>query len=81
MPSGAGVSTLTKKNTRIYAYVCKSTATIFILDVSPTMGRTRTLELPAGPDGELGTKLVTHLQWSLQFAMLKIQEMVCSKYL
>jgi hypothetical protein len=72
------VSTFTK-NTHIYAYTRKSTATIFIVDVSPTMGRTRTLELPAGPNGEFNTKQVTHLQWSLQFAMLKIQEMVCSK--
>lgn len=67
------------KITRIYAYTPKSTATIFLVDVSPTMARTRTLELPSGPNGELRTKQVTHLQWSLQFAMLKIQEMVCLK--
>ena len=36
----------------------------------------RTLDLP-GPNGETRTKQITHLQWSLQFAMLKIQEMVC----
>ena len=41
------------------------------------MGTTRTLDLPPGPNGEPRTKQVTHLQWSLQFAMLKIQEMVC----
>jgi hypothetical protein len=62
------------------AYIClydtKSTATVFCVDLSPTMGATRTLELPSGPDGETRTKEVTHLQWSLQFAMLKIQEMV-----
>ena len=50
---------------------------MFIVDVSPTMGATRTLDLPPGPNGETRTKEVTHLQWSLQFAMLKIQEMVC----
>jgi hypothetical protein len=78
MPPGAGVSTLTKF-TQIYAYTRKSTATIFLVDLSPTMARARTLELPSGPNGELRTKQVTHLQWSLQFAMLKIQEMVCLK--
>jgi ATP-dependent DNA helicase 2 subunit 2 len=50
---------------------------MFIVDVSPTMGTKRTLELPPGPNGETRTKEATHLQWSLQFAMLKIQEMVC----
>ena len=49
---------------------------MFIVDVSPTMDTTRTLDLPPGPDGETRTKEVTHLQWALQFAMLKIQEMV-----
>ncbi len=49
---------------------------MFIVDLSPTMGTTRTLDLPPGPNGETRTKEVTHLQWSLQFAMLKIQEMV-----
>ncbi|KAH9075752.1 SPOC domain-like protein [Lactarius deliciosus] len=50
--------------------------TLFIVDVSPTMGTMRTLDLPPGPNGETRTKKVTHLQWSLQFAMLKIQEMI-----
>jgi ATP-dependent DNA helicase 2 subunit 2 len=50
---------------------------MFIVDVSPTMGTKRTLDLPPGPNGETRTKEATHLQWSLQFAMLKIQEMVC----
>ncbi|KAF8480890.1 SPOC domain-like protein [Russula ochroleuca] len=53
-----------------------STATVFLVDVSPTMGVMRTIELPPGPNGESRTKQVTHLQWSLQFAMLKIQEMI-----
>jgi hypothetical protein len=47
--------------------------------MSPSMGTTRILDLPDGPDGKPRTKQVTHLQWSLQFAMLKIQEMVCPK--
>ena len=49
---------------------------MFVVDVSPTMGTMRTRDLPPGPNGETRTKEVTHLHWSLQFAMLKIQEMV-----
>jgi ATP-dependent DNA helicase 2 subunit 2 len=52
---------------------------MFLVDVSPSMGTIHTLEHPAGPNGEPRTKQITHLQWSLQFAMLKIQEMVCLK--
>lgn len=50
---------------------------MFLVDVSPSMGTIHTLELPSGPNGERRTKQVSHLQWSLEFAMLKIQEMVC----
>ncbi|KAI0286720.1 SPOC domain-like protein [Russula aff. rugulosa BPL654] len=53
-----------------------STATMFLVDVSPSMGTMCTLKLPSGPNGEPRTKQVTHLQWSLEFAMLKIQEMI-----
>ncbi|KAI9512304.1 SPOC domain-like protein [Russula earlei] len=53
-----------------------STATVFLVDVSQSMGATRTLDLPSGPNDRPRTKQVTHLQWSLQFAMLKIQEMI-----
>jgi len=80
MPSGAGVSALVN----LYTYMlilAKSTATMFLVDVSPSMGTMCTLELPSGRNGESRTKQVTHLQWSLQFAMLKIQEMVCLKLL
>jgi len=49
---------------------------MFLVDTSPSMGTMCTLELPSGPNGEPRTKQVTHLRWSLQFAMLKIQEMV-----
>jgi ATP-dependent DNA helicase 2 subunit 2 len=52
---------------------------MFLVDVSSSMGTMRTLELSSGPNDEPRTKQVTHLQWSLQFAMLKIQEMVCLK--
>lgn len=54
---------------------------MFLVDVSPSMATTRTLDLAPGPNGEPRTKQVTYLQWSLQFAMLKIQEMVCPKSL
>ncbi len=60
----------------MYANTRKSTATVFLVDVSPSMGAMRTLKLPS-PNGEPRIKQVTHLQWSLQFAMMKIQEMVC----
>ncbi len=48
---------------------------MFLVDVSRSMGNTRTVELPDGPNGEQRTKEMTNLQWSLQFAKLKIQEM------
>ena len=48
---------------------------MFIIDVSPSMGNIRTLELPPGPNGETRTKRVTHLEWAMQYVMLKVQEM------
>ncbi|KAI0039555.1 SPOC domain-like protein [Auriscalpium vulgare] len=39
------------------------------------MGATRTVELPDGPDGDMRSVDMTHLEWALQFVMLKIQEM------
>ncbi len=50
---------------------------MFLVDMSPSMATMRTRNLPSGPNGEPRTRQATHLQWSLQFAMLKIQEMVC----
>ncbi|KAG8679457.1 ATP-dependent DNA helicase II subunit 2, partial [Ceratobasidium sp. 395] len=52
------------------------TATIFVVDVSPSMGTMRTVFLEPGKDGEERTKEVTHLQWALQYVMLKVQEMI-----
>ncbi|KAA1468434.1 SPOC domain-like protein [Dentipellis sp. KUC8613] len=52
------------------------TVTMFLVDVSPSMGKTRTVELPDGPNGELRDMEMTHLEWALQFVMLKIQEMI-----
>ncbi|KIJ59827.1 hypothetical protein HYDPIDRAFT_118081 [Hydnomerulius pinastri MD-312] len=52
------------------------TVTMFLVDVSPSMGAMRTVELPDGPNGEERSVEMTHLEWSLQFVKLKIQEMI-----
>lgn len=48
---------------------------MFVVDTTPPMGTLKTVELP-GPEGEVLEKTVTHLEYVLQFAKLKIQEMV-----
>ena len=48
---------------------------MFLVDVSKPMGKTRTVELPPGPNGEERTTEMTNLEWALQFVKLKIQEM------
>ncbi|KAG8743940.1 hypothetical protein FRC10_011126 [Ceratobasidium sp. 414] len=52
------------------------TVTMFVVDVSPSMGTMRTVFLEPGKDGEERTKEVTHLEWALQYVMLKVQEMI-----
>ncbi|EGN94087.1 hypothetical protein SERLA73DRAFT_63055, partial [Serpula lacrymans var. lacrymans S7.3] len=52
------------------------TVTIFLVDISPSMGAMRTVDLPPGPKGEQGTVEMTNLEWSMQFVKLKIQEMI-----
>ncbi|KAF8519214.1 SPOC domain-like protein [Gautieria morchelliformis] len=52
------------------------TVTIFLVDVSPSMGKLRTVELPPGPNGEERTREFTRLEWVLEFVMLKVQEMI-----
>lgn len=47
---------------------------MFLVDISPSMGKVRTVDLP----GEDRSIEMTNLQWALQFIKLKIQEMVCS---
>ncbi|KAK0465650.1 SPOC domain-like protein [Armillaria novae-zelandiae] len=54
------------------------TVTMFLVDVSKSMGKTRIVELPKGPNGEERTAEITNLQWGLQYVKLKIQEMVGS---
>lgn len=50
---------------------------MFLIDVSPSMGKLREVELSDCPEGETRTVEMTNLQWSLRFVLLKIQEMVC----
>ncbi|TDL15840.1 SPOC domain-like protein [Rickenella mellea] len=52
------------------------TVTMFLVDVSPSMGKTRVVDLPDGPKGEKRTREMTNLEWALQFVLLKIQEMI-----
>ncbi|KAG1738615.1 SPOC domain-like protein [Suillus paluster] len=52
------------------------TVTMFLIDVSPSMAATRTVELPPTPSGEERTTEMTNLEWALQFVKLKIQEMI-----
>lgn len=49
---------------------------MFLVDVSPSMGKMREVEVPATEESGPTTVEMTNLEWSLQFVMLKIQEMV-----
>ena len=48
---------------------------MFLVDVSPSMGKVREVCLPMR-NGETQAIEMTNLEWSLQFVKLKIQEMV-----
>ncbi|KZT24684.1 SPOC domain-like protein [Neolentinus lepideus HHB14362 ss-1] len=52
------------------------TVTMFLVDVSASMGKTRTVDLPDALNGEPRTAEMTNLEWALQFVKLKIQEMI-----
>ncbi|KAI0932900.1 hypothetical protein AcW2_001392 [Taiwanofungus camphoratus] len=52
------------------------TVTVFLIDLSPSMSKMREVELPGAPEGEPDTIEMTNLEYSLQFVMLKIQEMI-----
>ncbi|KAJ3774869.1 SPOC domain-like protein [Lentinula raphanica] len=52
------------------------TVTMFVVDVSKSMGATRTVELPPGPNGEQRFAEMTHLQYALQYVKFKIQDMI-----
>ena len=57
--------------------VAQYTVTMFLIDVSSSMGNTREIEVEK-PDGETEILETTNLEWSLQFVKLKVQELVCS---
>ncbi|KAG8876714.1 ATP-dependent DNA helicase II subunit 2 [Tulasnella sp. 332] len=52
------------------------TVTMFVIDVSPSLGKMRTIQLPPGPDGKLRSKGITNLEWALEFVLLKVHEMI-----
>ncbi|TFK47939.1 SPOC domain-like protein [Heliocybe sulcata] len=52
------------------------TVTMFLIDVSASMGKTRTVDLPDAPNGKPQTTEMTNLEWALQYVKLKIQEMI-----
>lgn len=47
---------------------------MFVVDLSPSMARTRTVEIPS--DDGIVTVEMSNLEWGLQYIKLKIQEMV-----
>ena len=60
-----------------YAHALQFTVTMFLIDVSKSMGKKRQIELPGqNPNDEPYHKEITNLEWGLQFVKLKIQEMV-----
>ena len=48
---------------------------MFLIDVAPSMGKMRSVEMATTTPGETETVEMTNLEWSLQYVMLKIQEM------
>ncbi|KAG8856720.1 ATP-dependent DNA helicase II subunit 2 [Serendipita sp. 411] len=51
------------------------TVTMFVIDVSMSMGKMREVELPS-EDGKPRTVQMTNLDWIMQFVKLKVQEMI-----
>ncbi|KAI6022554.1 SPOC domain-like protein [Pisolithus marmoratus] len=49
---------------------------MFLVDISPSMGATRTVQQTPGPNGEPRSVEISNLEWALQFVKLKIQEMI-----
>ncbi|KAJ3980021.1 SPOC domain-like protein [Lentinula detonsa] len=52
------------------------TVSMFVVDVSKSMGATRTVTLPPGKNGEERFAEMTHLQYALQYVKFKIQDMI-----
>ena len=48
---------------------------MFLVDVSPSMGKMREVEVPLA-NGEVQVVEMTNMEWALQFVKLKVQEMV-----
>ena len=49
---------------------------MFLVDVAPSMGKVRPLQMAGTRAGETETVEMTNLEWSLQYVMLKVQEVV-----
>ena len=49
---------------------------MFVVDVSPSMGYTRTVALTPGPNDEKRSIEMTNLQWALKYVKHKVQQMV-----
>lgn len=49
---------------------------MFVVDISPSMGKTRSVLVSSDPNGEERTVEMTNLEWALRYVKLKIQEMV-----
>ncbi|EJD04469.1 SPOC domain-like protein [Fomitiporia mediterranea MF3/22] len=52
------------------------TVTMFCIDVSPSMGSLRSVEVSDSQDGTTRTVEMTNLAWAMQYVLLKIQEMI-----
>ncbi|KAM6497865.1 SPOC domain-like protein [Amanita muscaria] len=52
------------------------TVTMFLVDISPSMGKVRTVHLPLGLDGEERFANMTSLEWALQYVKMKVQDMI-----
>ena len=48
---------------------------MFLIDVSPSMGKLREVEVPLS-NGDVQIVEMTNIEWALQYVKLKVQEMV-----
>ncbi|PVF93424.1 SPOC domain-like protein [Serendipita vermifera] len=52
------------------------TVTMFVVDVSRSMGKVREVEIPTEPGKPARRGQITNLEWALRFVMLKVQELI-----
>ncbi|KAH7104333.1 SPOC domain-like protein [Auriculariales sp. MPI-PUGE-AT-0066] len=52
------------------------TVTMFVLDVSPSMGKKREVELEDGATGQTKVIEMTNLEWAMRYIKLKCQDMI-----